>query len=118
GYVHLPHVLLTKGDPLVDRQVPYGLVIAVGVLAVGERSGDGGRVLSYDLAQHHVSANAWHHLAATMQSTSGTLALFLDGVEVARRSGLLGQRLGNARPPTIGRDGGGGFYWRGKLDDI
>ena len=44
-------MLLTKGDPLVDRQVPYGLVIALGVLAVGERSGDGGRLLTYILVQ-------------------------------------------------------------------
>jgi hypothetical protein len=118
GYLHLPRVLLTKGNPLVDRQVPYGMVIAFGVLAVGERGGDGGRLLTYNLIQHAVSANAWHHVAATMQSTSGTLALYLDGVEVARRAGLVGERPGNTRPVTLGRDGGRGFYWRGKLDDV
>src|SRR5712692_3884633 len=118
GYFHLPRVLLTKGNPLVDRQVPYGLVIGFSVLAVGERSGDGGRLLTYNLAQHGVSANAWHHVAATMQATTGTLSLFLDGVEVAHRSGPVGRRLGNNRPLRIGRDGSSGFFWRGKLDDV
>ena len=118
GYLHVPGVLLTKGNPLVDRQVPYGVVIGFGVLAVGERSGDGGRLLTYNLIQHAVSANAWHHVAVTLQSTSATLALFLDGVEVARRAGLVGQRLANSRPLTLGRDGGSGFFWRGKLDDV
>src|SRR5690242_7337656 len=32
GYVHSPRVLVTKGDPLFDRQVPYGLLVAFGVL--------------------------------------------------------------------------------------
>jgi RHS repeat-associated protein len=118
GYLHAPRVLLTKGNPLVDRQVPYGLVIALGVLAVGERSGDGGRLLTYNLAQHHVSAHVWHHAAVTLDSASGRLALYLDGVLVAQRFGALGRRVGNARPLSIGRDGGGGFYWRGELDDI
>src|SRR5215472_1165110 len=118
GYFHLPSVLLTKGNPVLDRQVPYGVAIGFGVLAVGERSGDGGRLLSYNLIQHGVSANAWHHVAATLQTATGTLRLFLDGAEVARRSGLVEQRLGNARPLTIGRDGGSGFSWRGKVDDV
>src|SRR5205085_9106346 len=92
GYFHLPRVLLTKGDPLSDQQVPYGMVIAFNVLAVGERSGDGGRLLTYNLAQHHVSANAWHHVAATLQSTTGSLTLYLDGVVVAQRSAPAGRR--------------------------
>ena len=118
GYFHIPRVLLTKGNPLVDRQVPYGFVIAFNVLAVGERSGDGGRLLTYNLVQHHVSPNAWHHAAATLQSASGTLSLYLDGVLVARRSAATDGRIGNSRPLSIGRDGASGFYWRGKLDDI
>jgi RHS repeat-associated protein len=118
GYLHVPRVLLTKGNPLVDRQVPYGIVIGPALLAVGERSGDGGRLLTYNLIQHGVSANAWHHVAATLESSTGTLQLFLDGVIVARRGGLLAPRTGNTRPLTIGRDGGGGLNWDGKLDDI
>ena len=38
GYFHLPRVLLTKGDPLVDQQVPYGLVIAFNELAPRARA--------------------------------------------------------------------------------
>jgi hypothetical protein len=118
GYFHLPRVLLTKGDPLIDRQVPYGLAIAFGVLAVGERSGDGGRLLAYNLAQHRVSANAWHHVAASLQSSSGTLALYLDGVLVAQRSAPTADRIGNSRSLSIGRDGSVGAFWAGKLDDV
>jgi len=118
GYFHPPHVLVTKGDPVVDHQVPYGILIAFDVLAVGERSGDGGRLLTYNLGQHHVSANAWHHVAATLQSSTGTLALYLDGVLVAQRSGPTAARVGNTRPLRIGRDGFNGAFWRGKLDDV
>jgi RHS repeat-associated protein len=118
GYFHLPRMLLTKGDPLVDQQVPYGMLIAFDVLAVGERSGDGGRLLTYNLAQHHVSAGAWHHVAASLQSSSGVLALYLDGVLVAQRSARTDGRVGNGRPLRIGRDGFGGANWRGKLDDV
>jgi len=118
GYFHVPRVLPTKGDPLVDSQVPYGLVIALNVLAVGERSGDGVRLLTYNLAQHHVSANAWHHVAATLQSSTGMLTLYLDGVQVAQRSAPTDRRCGNARPLRVGRDGFVGGYWRGKLDDV
>jgi hypothetical protein len=50
----------------------HGLVIAFNARAVGERRGDGRRLLSYNLAQHHVSAYVWHHVADTLQSATAT----------------------------------------------
>jgi hypothetical protein len=118
GYSHPARVLLTKDNPLVDRNVPYGMVIAFNVLAVGERSGNAGRLLTYNLAAHGVSANMWHHVAATMEAASGRLTLYLDGVQVAQRIADTGTRNSNSRPLTIGRDGNSGFFWDGKLDDV
>lgn len=38
GYDHPPQVLLGKGNPFVDHEVPYFVVIGRNVLAVGERT--------------------------------------------------------------------------------
>jgi hypothetical protein len=85
---------------------------------VGLRAGSTDYALNFNLWSANVDPTRWHHLAASFDSTSRTLTLYLDGAPVAR--GLLSRRSsGNTAPITIGRGGPvAGKYLRGKVDDV
>jgi hypothetical protein len=118
GYNHARTRILAKGNSSLDPEVPYFLTIESNELVAGFRVGGSSRVLRYNLALGGVTANAWHHVAATYSAATRALTLYIDGVQVAQNVGIAAGTTGNTRPVRIGRDGSGSFYWRGKLDDL
>jgi hypothetical protein len=117
GFNHPETYLLTKGDTAADDEVPYFLAIERGDLVVGERTDGTDQVARYDLAAGGVRARTWHHVAATMQASSRTLTIYLDGKRVHQVRLDAHSATGNTRPLTIGRNGSRG-RWRGNLDDV
>jgi hypothetical protein len=93
------------------------LYIDTNGLWAGSRAGGTTQSTRYELTMNGVSANAWHHAAATLDATSRILTLYLDGLEVAEIS-VPTASTGNTSPVVIGRSGPAGDYWDGELDDI
>lgn len=119
GYDHERARILTKGDPHALSNVPYAISIASNQLGVILRSKGQYVVLMHDLRASGVPPNTWHHVAATFQSSTRELALYLDGVRVAQGTSPVGLQ-NNAEPLTVGGDGPStsGSLWRGKIDDV
>nr|MBA2447140.1 LamG domain-containing protein [Chloroflexota bacterium] len=117
-YNHTPKYILTKGRVSDSTDAPYFVEIESNRLIAGERVGSINRTLSYDLAANAVTANAWHHVAATMQASSRQLTLYLDGRQVLHGTLAAHATTGTTRPLFIGRNGNVGQYWQGKLDDV
>lgn len=71
-------------------------------------------------AEHVVAPGVWHTGTYAYSSTSGTLTLALDGVEVARRTGLAGPpRPLGPRGITIGRwPPAAQYQMHGDLDEV
>jgi hypothetical protein len=117
GYNHPRSRLLTKGDPATAAEAPYFLSVDTGSLYAGLRAGGTATTVRYDLVAHSVSANDWHHAAATLDAPTHTLALYVDGAAVVQ--GAVGAAsAGSTDPVEIGRSGASGSYWRGKIDDV
>jgi hypothetical protein len=116
GYNHDVQYMLMKGNTDIDSEAPYLLGVSYGSLFAGERSGWTNYTVSASLGL--VTANAWHHAAASFVASTRQLTLYLDGTQVAQ--GILGARttLGNGRPVEIGRNANAASYWHGKLDDV
>jgi Concanavalin A-like lectin/glucanases superfamily len=75
GYNHASRGrLLTKGE-ITGTEVPLFASIQSNVLTVGLRSGGNAQVLTFNLATGGVSAGAWHHLAATFNSSTRQLTI-------------------------------------------
>jgi len=87
------------------------------VLTVGLRTGGSARTLTYNLATGGVSAGAWHHLAATFNSSTRQLTIYIDGTQRAQ-SILTAVSVGNSLPLILGRSGPTGEYFQGKLDNV
>jgi hypothetical protein len=87
-------------------------------LWAGARTGYSTSFVMYNLTNAGVTANQWHHVAATFVRSSRTLTLYLDGQQVAQ--GVLPSftSTGNGFPLEIGRNGNTGGPWNGKLDDM
>src|SRR5438309_2177133 len=118
GYNHARARIITKGDTATSAEVPYFIDITTNSLFAGRRVGGSSQIVSYNLATNGVSANAWHHVAATFQNVTRRLTLYLDGVQVAQVTLTVGS-LGNTSPVSIGRNGGATpNFWNGKLDDV
>jgi hypothetical protein len=117
SYDHANTIILIKGS-LSAAEVPYMVWISNNHLHVGERTGGFPRERYYDLGAAGVAPNTWHHVAATLDGSTRQLTLYLDGAQVvqATLSGVTAS--GNTLPVEIGRDGTGGNYWLGKLDDV
>ena len=118
GYNHARARIITNGDT-ANAEVPYFMDITLNQLFVGRRVGGASQVIGYNLATNGVSHNAWHHAAASFNSATGRLTLYLDGAQVAQSAVLGGASLGNTNPVSIGRNGGAtANAWVGKLDDV
>lgn len=117
GYNHPRARLVTKGDT-AGPEVPYFVGVESNGLFVGLRSAGVPYVVRYDLREHGVEVNAWHHVAATLQGSTHELTLYLDGVRVARAN-VPTVSSGNTQPVSIGRSGqASGHYWKGWIDDV
>ncbi|HYK97829.1 MAG TPA: N,N-dimethylformamidase beta subunit family domain-containing protein [Candidatus Acidoferrales bacterium] len=116
GYNHDTKYILIKGDTNVSGDAAYVLGISYNQLFAGQRSGWSNWVVNRSLAG--VTANAWHHAAATFASATRQLTLYLDGVQVAQATLGGAASAGNTLPLEIGRNGSTGMFWQGKLDDV
>src|SRR5262249_40169981 len=116
GYQHNPTYLLIKGDTNVNGEAPSLIEADWGVIRAGERTAWNSQVVSYTLPAS--GAGQWHHVAATLQSSSRMLTLYLDGVQVAQGTLAALTTVGNSVPLDIGRDGTSGNNWVGKIDAV
>ncbi|HYK96998.1 MAG TPA: LamG-like jellyroll fold domain-containing protein [Candidatus Acidoferrales bacterium] len=116
GYNHDAFYIVMKGNTDANGEAPYFMGIAWNTVFAGERTNWTNFSLSAPIGA--LVPATWHHLAATMVSSTRTLTLFLDGVQVAQ--GVLGGQsaIGNALPVEIGRNGNGSGAFRGKVDDV
>jgi RHS repeat-associated protein len=118
GYNHGDTFMLMKGDSNVDGEAPYFLKIDHKLLSAGVRTNWTSYRVTYDLFAGGVSANAWHHAAATFVASTRQITLYVDGVQKSQGTVAASSATGNARPVSIGRNGTTGAYWNGKLDDV
>src|SRR6266542_4824357 len=95
GYNHTRERIITKGDTGTSSDVPYFIDITTNSLFVGRRVSGTSQVLSASLSG--VTANKWHHVAATFQVTPSRFTLYLDGNQVAT-STFTGVNIGNTNP--------------------
>jgi phosphodiesterase/alkaline phosphatase D-like protein len=120
GYFHLPQTIISKGDEVSDKDVPFSIGITFGALYVTEKSNGQLAYMYYNLAAHRVPANSWHHVAVTMKGSTRQATMYLDGVQVMQGTLSRITTVGNSKPVSIGRNGGptGFGVWRGNLDDV
>jgi len=118
GYNHNDTFILMKGDSNVDGEAPYFLKIDHKLLSAGVRTNWTSYRVTYDLFAGGVSANAWHHAAATFVASTRQITLYVDGVQKAQGTVSVSSAIGSAKPLSIGRNGTTGYNWNGKLDDI
>jgi glucose/arabinose dehydrogenase/PKD repeat protein/endonuclease YncB( thermonuclease family) len=118
GYNHDFGYIAMKGDSNQSGEAPYLMGIGWRELFAGERSNFQTSMVSYDLTAAGVSANEWHHAAATYSVSSNTLRLYLDGNQVAQGPLSGHTTIGNGLALQIGRNGTTGNYWTGNLDDV
>jgi hypothetical protein len=116
GYNHDVKYIAIKGDTNANGEAPYLMGISYNSLFVGVRTGWSNQTIARSLAG--VSANAWHHAAATFVAGTRQLTLYLDGALVAQGVLSTATTRGNMMPLEIGRNGTTGMYWQGKLDDL
>jgi len=116
GYNHQPGYMIIKEDTAFSGDIPYQMWIEWGTLFVGQRTSWTQQLVSYPLGS--VSANQWHHAAVTLQASTRTLRLYVDGVQVAQGTLPAITTNGNRGPLRIGANVIPGAYWRGKLDDV
>jgi Ca2+-binding RTX toxin-like protein len=82
---------------------------------VGTVTGGFAKTLTAKVPQ--VFDGKWHNLVASYDALTGTARLFLDGVQVAVKTGLSGRTPVTTRELTIGADSwGGGFD--GQIDNL
>ena len=109
-----------SGKGLVDGEVggggaDWGTAIVNGkfVLGVGSAASGDTTIAS----SVNINDGTWHHLAATRDNTTGTVALYVDGVLRGGGTGPTGDRT---FPPglRIGSLQTGGGFLNGALDDV
>jgi hypothetical protein len=117
GYQHSWAKLLGKVDPNVSGEGDYAISVGFGLLRVATRHNWQWNAVDYGLSAAGVSAGAWHHVAATLQASTRTLTIYLDGSPVVSRR-VASLSRGNDLPLNIGRFGDTGGDWNGKIDDV
>jgi glucose/arabinose dehydrogenase/phosphodiesterase/alkaline phosphatase D-like protein len=116
GYNHAPAYLLIKGDTNINSEAPYLVDIEWGSLIVGERTAWNNQGVRYTLPT--AGAGTWHHVAATLQASTRTLTIYVDGVQVVQGTLSAITTTGNSLPFDIGRDGSTGNFWTGNVHDV
>src|SRR5439155_7357048 len=84
GFDHPFRYILNKGDGLAAES-PYYILLGNGSLLVGLRTNGINNPLTYKLHAAGYSAKVWQHMAASFQSSTTTLTLYLNGVRVAQQ---------------------------------
>jgi hypothetical protein len=117
GYAHEYRVLIAKGEDAAS-EVPFFAKVGNGNLVAGLRTRGTNYFASYSLAAAGTRANAWHHLAASFDSTNRVLRLYVDGAQVANQTLAARTASGNALAVEIGRQGQGQNSEKAFLGDI
>lgn len=120
GYNHLPTFIISKGDLVEDRELPFAVGITFNALFVVEKTHGVPYYVYYDLEKHNVSPKSWHYVAVTLTSATQQVTVYLDGVKVVQGTFRDTTDVGNSKPVDIGRNGEpvGYAYWNGKIDDV
>lgn len=113
--------LWTDGKGLIDANIS-GVAADFGVSLVSNKFGFGlGNTVAGTnitiLSTNPINNGQWHHVAATRDSASGAMRVYLDGLLEASVNGPTGVRSA----PLFMRIGGlqsGGAFFNGALDDI
>jgi hypothetical protein len=116
GYNHGTTYIAIKGDTNQNGEAPYLLGVQHNWLFAGQRTNYANSIIQASLLG--VSANSWHHVAASFVAATRQLTLYLDGAQVAHGPLPSATARGNMLPVSIGRNGTTGMYWSGKLDDL
>jgi hypothetical protein len=116
GYNHAPGYLLIKGDTNINSEAAYFVDIEWGALIAGERTAWNNQGLRYTLPA--AGAGSWHHVAATLQASTRTLTIYVDGVQVMQGTLSAITTTGNTLPFDMGRDGSTGNYFTGNVHDV
>ena len=106
------------GSGIVDGEVP-GIVDDFGISIIGNgivAAGVGNPETFLNSSPGHHDGQ-WHHLALTRERASGTVVLYLDGVEVDRATGST-RRLDSPRQLVIGGMLPGGGPFSGQIDEV
>jgi M6 family metalloprotease-like protein len=108
-----------SGSGLVDGEVA-GLANDFGVTLTGDQVTFGVGSTSSDVSiqsQRKVTDGQWHHIAATRSSTTGALALYIDGVLDASGAASTGTKTS---PPSLrlGSLQTGIQFYNGTLDEV
>ena len=118
GFDHDYVTLVHKGDRQVSAEAPLVVSLGYKQILVGIRSDWIDYALNYPLAPGVVDPGQWHHLAASFDSNSRAIKLYVDG-SLATQGQLGATSVGNTLPLQIGRNGPeSGRYFNGKLDDV
>ena len=80
-------------------------------------SNTGGTNSNYDTASANADDGKWHHVAVVVDGTKGAFSFYFDYVLAKTRSGTL-PALGSKSLFFGAKDGGGGQWFDGWLDDI
>jgi hypothetical protein len=116
GYHHDYRTLIDKGDGIGDA--PFFVLIGNGNVLAGQRSRGTNYPLTSSIDYDATRANAWQHVAATFESSTRVMTLYINGMRVASQA-LGGRSGGNTLPLQIGRQGPStGKYFLGGIDDV
>ena len=106
-----------NGMGLVDAEVP-GVSTDFGLAMVGNKAAFGvGKNDFTILSSGAINDGAWHHLAATLNTTTGAMTLYVDGVVQATGTGPTGARLGPGSF-RLGSIAGVTGYFNGSMDEV
>ena len=108
-----------NGKGLVDGEVggggaDWGTAIVNGKFVLGVGSSGGDTTLASSV---NINDGTWHHVAATRNNTSGTMAVYVDGVLRGTGTGPTGSRNWPANL-RIGSLQTGNNFLNGTLDDV
>jgi hypothetical protein len=108
-----------SGEGLIDGEVPNA-ADDFGISLVGNKAAFGvGNPDTTISTSSAVNDGLWHHVAATRDSVSGAMDLYLDGTLQATATGPLGAK---AAPPMLRigslQTGVAGGFFSGSIDDV
>jgi hypothetical protein len=118
GYNHDFAEIVGKHDDAVSSRSPYYMTITYNTLRAGNRSAGNYNYSEIDLTAFGISANAWHHFAASFTAPTRTIRLYVDGVMLREENVGGGLSTGTPVPLSIGCAGTAGKFWTGKIDDV
>lgn len=105
-----------NGMGLIDAEVP-GVAADFGLALVGTKAAFGvGNVDFTITSAASINDGLWHHLAATLDTNTGAMKLYVDGALQATGTGPAGARIAPAKF-YLGSVGGTTGYFNGSLDE-